>query len=207
MLGWCSLAAERISRRKRSSDSGPVDQVAADDLEHLLAAHQRVLGQVDHAHAAAAQLADDLVVGMVGQARRERVGRGRCRGVRALGALRATGFGPAEPRVARRACASRTRSRKLSADSSATRLRQSGHCSRCSLTASAEASSSLPRPNELRVWSVGWSFGGAFIGESPGPVPCLSNERYITEKAGSESNLSRKSEIILSGRRLLPLTA
>ena len=42
---------------------------AADDLEHLLAAHEPVLGQVDDAHAAAAQLAEDLVVGMVGQAR------------------------------------------------------------------------------------------------------------------------------------------
>ena len=77
MLGWCSLAAERISRRKRSSDAGPADQVAADDLEHLLAAHQRVLGQVDDAHPAAAQLAEDPVVGVVGQAGRERVGRRR----------------------------------------------------------------------------------------------------------------------------------
>ena len=38
-----------------------------DDLEDLVAAHEAIVGEVDHAHAAAAQLADDLVVGMVGQ--------------------------------------------------------------------------------------------------------------------------------------------
>ena len=40
MLGWCSLAALRISPRKRSSDAAAVDEVAADDLEDLLPAHQ-----------------------------------------------------------------------------------------------------------------------------------------------------------------------
>ena len=35
MLGWWSLAAARISRRKRSSTPGRLDEVAADDLEDL----------------------------------------------------------------------------------------------------------------------------------------------------------------------------
>ena len=74
MLGWCSLAAERISRRKRSSTPRRLIRSAADDLEHLQPAHQRVLGEVDDAHAAAAQLAEDLVVGVVGQGRRQAVG-------------------------------------------------------------------------------------------------------------------------------------
>ena len=46
-------------------------------------AHERVLGQVDDAHAAPAQLAEDLVVGVVGQARGQRAGRGRRRRARA----------------------------------------------------------------------------------------------------------------------------
>ena len=68
-----------------------VDEVAADDLEHLLAAHERVLGQVDDAHAAAAQLAEDLVIGVVGQSRGQRAGRRRCRGRRAAGQHRQAG--------------------------------------------------------------------------------------------------------------------
>ena len=56
---------------------GAFHDLPAHHLEHLVAAHQRVVGQVDHAHAAAAELALDLVVGVVGQARRERAGRGR----------------------------------------------------------------------------------------------------------------------------------
>ena len=43
MLGWCSLAALRISRRKRSRTPRRFDQVAADDLEHFQPPHQRVL--------------------------------------------------------------------------------------------------------------------------------------------------------------------
>ena len=45
-------------------------------LEHLVAAHQLVVGQVDHAHAAPAEFPLDLVIGVVGQSRRQRVGRG-----------------------------------------------------------------------------------------------------------------------------------
>ena len=67
MLGWCSFAAERISRRNRSSTPWRFDQVAADDLEHLHPAHERVVREVDDPHPAPAELADDLVVGMVEQ--------------------------------------------------------------------------------------------------------------------------------------------
>ncbi len=57
-------------------NAAAVDELAADDLEHLDAAHHRVVGEVDDAHAAPAELAEDLVVGVVGQARWERAGRG-----------------------------------------------------------------------------------------------------------------------------------
>ena len=65
-----------------------VQEVRADDLEHLLPAHHPVLGQVDDAHAAAAQLAEDLVVRMLGQARRQGAGRRRRRRPRISAQLR-----------------------------------------------------------------------------------------------------------------------
>ena len=57
--------------------------MAADDLEDFLAAHEPVLGQVDDAHAALAELAKDLVIGVVGQTRMQRAGCNRRRGGRA----------------------------------------------------------------------------------------------------------------------------
>ena len=54
-----------------------VQEVRADDLEDLLPPHHPVLGQVDDAHAAASQFAEDLVVRVLGQARRQRAGRWR----------------------------------------------------------------------------------------------------------------------------------
>ncbi len=56
-------------------DAGALDDVAADDLEDLVAAHHGVVGEVDDAHAAPAEFALDLVVGVVGQAGGEGVGR------------------------------------------------------------------------------------------------------------------------------------
>ncbi len=56
-----------------------VDQVTTDDLEHFHPPHEPVPGQVDHSHAAPAQLAGDLVIGMIGEPRGQRAGRGRCR--------------------------------------------------------------------------------------------------------------------------------
>ena len=56
-----------------------VDEVAADDLEHLLPPHERVLRQIDHAHAALPQLAEDLVIGVIGEARRQAARRRRRR--------------------------------------------------------------------------------------------------------------------------------
>ncbi|MGD0044612.1 MAG: hypothetical protein ABSE84_30110 [Isosphaeraceae bacterium] len=54
-----------------------VQKVRADDLEDLLPAHHPVLGQVDDAHAATSQLAEHLVVRVLGQARGQRAGRWR----------------------------------------------------------------------------------------------------------------------------------
>ena len=71
--------------------------MAADDLEHFQPPHQLVAGEVNHAHPAAPQLADDLPVGVVDQLGRQGVGRrgrddrargsvaGRCRGRRPSG--------------------------------------------------------------------------------------------------------------------------
>ena len=69
--GRLDLAEEAVEH------SGPLDQVAADDLEHLQPPHELVAGEVDHTHPAAPQLADDLVVGVVDQLGRQRVGRRR----------------------------------------------------------------------------------------------------------------------------------
>ncbi|MFO0959418.1 MAG: hypothetical protein U0800_18620 [Isosphaeraceae bacterium] len=65
--------------------------------------------------------------------------------------------------------APRTRPRKLSADSEATRRRHSSHDSRCSWTDSAERPSSLPMPYEQRTRSLGWTCGASFIGRLPIP--------------------------------------
>jgi len=45
-------------------DAAAIDERTADHLEHLLAAHELVLCQVDHTHAATAELAEDFVVGV-----------------------------------------------------------------------------------------------------------------------------------------------
>ena len=50
-------------------DTPSLQQVAADDLEDLQPPHERVLGEVDHTHAPLPQLAEDLVVRVVGQPR------------------------------------------------------------------------------------------------------------------------------------------
>ena len=59
--GRADLTAESLE------DPFSFDQVLADDLEHLVAAHQPVVGEVDNAHASAAELADNLVVRMVSE--------------------------------------------------------------------------------------------------------------------------------------------
>ena len=56
--------------------AGPLDQMTADHLEHLRPSHQLVLGQVDHAHSAAAELANDLVVRVIDKASRVSWARG-----------------------------------------------------------------------------------------------------------------------------------
>jgi len=62
--------------QKSVEDPAAVHQLAADDLEHLLAAHEFVRGEVHHPHAAPAQFTEDLVVGVVRQIRRKRACRG-----------------------------------------------------------------------------------------------------------------------------------
>ena len=158
--GRADLAEEPVE------DAGAADQVAADDLEHLLAPHERVLGQVDDAHAAAAQLAEDLVVRVVGQSRRQ--------GAR-------PGAAPAGRRRRPASTCRRARRRRARCESGlalgVAELAQEavgGHLgdaasgspgsdSRCWLTESADASSSLPRPYERRICSLGCMDGGAFI--------------------------------------------
>ncbi len=63
-------------------DAAALDELFADDLEDLQTAHHLVLGEVDDAHAALAELADDFVVGMIDQARRQAAGRWRRRRAR-----------------------------------------------------------------------------------------------------------------------------
>ena len=65
-----------------------VQEVRTDDLENFLAAHEPVLGQVDDAHAAASQLAEDFVIRVVGQARRQCAGRRLRRRARVSALLR-----------------------------------------------------------------------------------------------------------------------
>jgi hypothetical protein len=59
--------------------AGPIQQRFGDDLEDFEAVHQLVLGQVDDAHAAAAEFAEDLVLRVVGQLRRQVKEGGRTR--------------------------------------------------------------------------------------------------------------------------------
>ena len=60
-------------------DAGSFDDFAADQLEHLVSAQETVVGEEDDPHSAATQLADDLVVGVVGQLTGKRAHRVRGR--------------------------------------------------------------------------------------------------------------------------------
>ena len=62
MLVWCSRAAARASRRNRCSRSGSPPAWAGQHLQGDVPAQRHLLGLVDHAHAAAADLAQDAVV-------------------------------------------------------------------------------------------------------------------------------------------------
>ena len=62
MLVWCSRAAARASRWNRSSSFGSRSPCGAQDLQGHAAAQRLLLGLVDDAHAAPADLADDPVV-------------------------------------------------------------------------------------------------------------------------------------------------
>ena len=95
MFGWLSRAAARISRRKRSSAPGRSSRCLPTTLSTSGAVHELVPGQVDDAHAAAAQLADDLVLRVIGQLRqdfRRDVRSGRGPGLQSLGVAGTSGF-------------------------------------------------------------------------------------------------------------------
>ena len=67
MLGWRSRGDGPDLAEESLAHAGVVDDLRADDLEDLVAAHDPVVGEVDDPHAAPAQLADDLVVGDLGE--------------------------------------------------------------------------------------------------------------------------------------------
>src|SRR5205085_228925 len=58
------LAQEPVPRPR------PVEELAADDLQHLVPGHQGVAGQVDDAHPAAAEFPDEFVVRVLAQVER-----------------------------------------------------------------------------------------------------------------------------------------
>ena len=101
-VGVMQLGGRPDLAEEAVGDSGPLDQVAADDLEHFRASHQLVVGEVDHAHPAAPQLADDLIVGVVDQLGRQRVDRrGRNDWARGAFGRRCSGRRPTGGRLVR----------------------------------------------------------------------------------------------------------
>ena len=61
MFGWFSAEAARASRRKRVSAAGS-SASSGKKLQRDEALQPRVLGLIDHAHSAAAELLEDAVV-------------------------------------------------------------------------------------------------------------------------------------------------
>ena len=78
MLVWCSFAAALASRSKRLLGPGVQPELLRQHLEGDVPAQRDLLGLVDDAHAAAADLADDAVVAQALQ-RRQRAGGRRLR--------------------------------------------------------------------------------------------------------------------------------
>ena len=62
MPGWLSELAVRASRRKRSSACWLRDRVGGQELHRHLPPEAFVLGQIDHAHAAGAERAENPIV-------------------------------------------------------------------------------------------------------------------------------------------------
>ena len=77
MLVWCSRAAARASRWNRAVCLGSSRAVPGQDLQGHVAAQRLLLGLVDDAHAAAADLAEDAEVAQLLQRRRPRARRRR----------------------------------------------------------------------------------------------------------------------------------
>ncbi len=70
-VGMAELGRRADFAQEALDRAGTIEQRLVDDLEDFEAVHELVLGQVDDAHAAAAQLAEDLVLRVVGQFRRQ----------------------------------------------------------------------------------------------------------------------------------------
>ena len=68
MLVWCSLAAALASRSNRRRVLGVAEHLRRQHLQRDVPAQRDLLGLVDDAHAAAADLADDAVVAELLQA-------------------------------------------------------------------------------------------------------------------------------------------
>ena len=181
-------------------DPGAFQDVPIHHLEHLVAAHEAVVGEVDDAHAAPAQFAADLVIGVLGQVRRERVGRGPGWRTLSLAALRDTVARSAGGPLARRPLGlpqpfQEAVRRQLRHPAAAV-----GALFEVLMHRPGRPSSSLPRPYESRVCSVGCGDGGASIGESPGPNDDRTGCHY-SRKAGAGPDLPGKCKIIPEGPR------
>ena len=61
MFGWSRRLADSASRSKRRGELLVAAELGEQDLDRQIAAHHRVLGAVDRAHAADADAADDPV--------------------------------------------------------------------------------------------------------------------------------------------------
>ena len=62
MCGWLSSDAARASREKRSNDCRISGEMFGDELQGNMSAQSCVLGLVNHAHPAPAQLREDAVM-------------------------------------------------------------------------------------------------------------------------------------------------
>ena len=178
--------------QKALERGGPIHHVPADDLQDLVPAHEPVLGQVDRPHAPLAELADDLVVGVVGQPRGQRVGWRRCLGTRAVVQHRQTverrddragraGLALRITQPAEKRC--RTTSRPPAAGS---RHSLPGVCR----PIPPRHRSSVPRPCESRVSSVGWIGGGGassrdlLVGvKCRSSIHCVSRAKLVANRA------------------------
>ena len=65
IFGWRNRRNRANLPEEPLEDTGLLDDVTAHHLEHLVAAHELVVGEVNDPHATPAELADDPVIRMV----------------------------------------------------------------------------------------------------------------------------------------------